>query len=199
MTENIIPLDLKQWRKGTIPEGGLSKHSTVTSSHPTRGRVFKFSKNAGEMFERTKYPVIWQGWTPSSDCKTIVFHVRRYEASFKIQLTVLDWDKITANDHICDTSLDVTELLKNAPKKDETTGLYKEDGSEGINDMQEFTLNLKTAKETPWEAKHTPTLTIRCVCDHYSISYRVNWCWWLRQGEVSTVRRITPEVLENIH
>ena len=106
----------------------------------------------------------------------LLFHVRRYEASFKIQLTVLDWDKITANDHICDTSLDVTELLKNAPKKDETTGLYKEDGSEGINDMQEFTLNLKTAKETPWEAKHTPTLTIRCVRDHYSILYRVNRC-----------------------
>ena len=93
----------------------------------------------------------------------LLFHVRRYESAFKIQLTVLDWDKVTANDHICDTSLDVTELLRNAPVKDETTGLYKEEGVDGINNMQEFKLELKTAKEVPWESKHKPILRIRYV------------------------------------
>jgi phosphatidylserine decarboxylase len=55
----------------------------------------------------------------------------------------------------------VSELLRNEPSKDETTGLYKQDGAEGINDMQEFRLELKTAKEMPWESKHKPILRIR--------------------------------------
>ena len=82
----------------------------------------------------------------------LIFHVRRYEYAFKIQLTVLDWDKLTSNDHICDTNLDVSDLLRNAPKKDETTGLYKEEGTEGINEMQEFKLNLKTRIRDSYES-----------------------------------------------
>ena len=97
----------------------------------------------------------------------LLFHVRPYEASFKVQLTLLDWDKLTSNDHIGDASLDMSELLKNAPAKDEATGLYPETVSTS-NDMQEYKLNIQTAKEVAWEAKHNPVLTIRYgLCSFY--------------------------------
>lgn len=90
----------------------------------------------------------------------LLFHVRRYESTFKVQLTVLDWDKLSSNDHVGDASFDVSELMMNAPVKDEATGLYPANVST-TDDMQEFKLNLQTAKEMPWESKHNPVLTIR--------------------------------------
>ena len=90
----------------------------------------------------------------------MLFHVRRYETTFKVQLTVCDWDKLSSNDHVGDASFDVAQLLANAPEKDETTGLYpKEDG--GARSMRDFTLPLQTAKEVSWESKHNPTITFR--------------------------------------
>lgn len=93
----------------------------------------------------------------------LIFQVRRYEAAFKVQLNVLDWDKITSNDYICDASFDVSELLDNAPKKDEATGLYPEHVAKSSNDIQEFKLKLSSSSGMPWEAKHAPVLTIRYV------------------------------------
>lgn len=90
----------------------------------------------------------------------LLFHVRRYESTFKVQLTVLDWDKLSSNDHVGDANFDVSELMRNAPVKDEATGLYPANVST-TDDMQEFKLNLQTAKEMPWESKHNPVLTIR--------------------------------------
>lgn len=88
----------------------------------------------------------------------LLFHVRRYETSFKIQLTILDWDKLSSNDYIGDAHLDVKELLDLAPQPDAYTGLYSA-GEDGDHPSKEFQLPLRTAKEMPWEAKHNPTLT----------------------------------------
>ena len=32
----------------------------------------------------------------------LLFNVRKYERSFRVQLTVLDWDKLSSNDHVGD-------------------------------------------------------------------------------------------------
>ncbi|KAF8166385.1 C2 domain-containing protein, partial [Pholiota molesta] len=48
----------------------------------------------------------------------LLFHVRRYETAFRIQLTVLDWDKLSSNDHVGDASLEVSELVAGAPQPD---------------------------------------------------------------------------------
>jgi phosphatidylserine decarboxylase len=53
----------------------------------------------------------------------LLFHVRKYEKSFRVQLTVLDWDKLSSDDHVGDAAIDVTELAENVPKKDPNTGL----------------------------------------------------------------------------
>ena len=131
----------------------------------------------GKKVYRTR--VIRHSLNPVWDEK-LIFQVRRYEVSFKVQLTVLDWDKLSSNDHVGDASLDVAELMKNAPQPDEVTGLYPENTALETKDgvpvggggMQEFTLQLRTAKEKPWEAKHSPVLVVRCVFPLYVFTVR---------------------------
>ena len=89
----------------------------------------------------------------------MLFHVRRYETSFKMQLTVLDWDKLSSNDFIGDASLDVAELIADAPQRNPETGLYME-GDGGDHPLKEFALPL-TTKEASWEGKHNPILSFR--------------------------------------
>ena len=73
---------------------------------------------------------------------------------------MLDWDKLSSNDHVSDASFDVAKLITDAPKKDERTGLYPAE-EDGMRSMADFTLPLSTAKEMAWEAKHNPTITFR--------------------------------------
>ncbi len=47
-------------------------------------------------------------------------------------LTVLDWDKLSSNDHIGGVTLDIKELIKNTPQRDPHTGLYKADEDKGF-------------------------------------------------------------------
>jgi phosphatidylserine decarboxylase len=108
----------------------------------------------------------------------LLFHVRRYETSFKVQLTVLDWDKLSSNDYVGDASFDVSDLITDAPQRDSETGLYAAE-EEGSHSMKEFALPLTTIKEMPWEAKHNPVLTFRFV--HDLSSWIVNNCPFYRQ------------------
>ncbi len=111
----------------------------------------------GKKVFRTR--VIRHSLNPQWDEK-MLFHVRRYETSFKIQLTVLDWDKLSSNDHVGDASFDVATLLQDAPKKDEKTGLYPEE-EDAMRSMTSFELPLQTAKEMPWESKHHPVISFK--------------------------------------
>lgn len=92
----------------------------------------------------------------------LLFHVRRYETSFKVNLAILDWVKLSSNDYIGDASFDVKELLESAPQPDPATGLYAADEG-GDHPMKKYNLGLGTTKEMPWKAKHNPTLTFRYV------------------------------------
>ena len=89
----------------------------------------------------------------------LLFHVRRYETAFQVQLTVLDWDKLSSNDHIGSASFSVKDLVDSAPQPDSTTGLYKKDVED--HPMTEYGLRLSPAKETQWEAKYNPVITFR--------------------------------------
>jgi phosphatidylserine decarboxylase len=124
----------------------------------------------------------------------LLFHVREYESTFKVQLTVLDWDKLSSNDHVGDASFMVSELLSDAPQMDPTTGLY-EDDADGKHPMKEFQLPLSTAKEMPWEAKHAPVITFRYVL---SVMSRELVSTSILQSKVSTIRCAPPTVLASI-
>jgi phosphatidylserine decarboxylase len=82
------------------------------------------------------------------------------EPSFKVQLTVLGWDKLSSNNHVGDASFMASELMADAPQRDPVTELYDED-ADGKHPMKEFQLPLSTAKEMAWEAKHNPMITFR--------------------------------------
>lgn len=106
----------------------------------------------------------------------MLFHVRRHEDTFSIQFALLDWDKVSGNDFIGSSTIPLAELIADAPKPDEKTGLYgaKEDGK---HEMKEFRVSLwgisrttadgfaqlpiTTLKDAPWETKHSPLLKVR--------------------------------------
>lgn len=151
----------------------------------------------GKKVFRTR--VIRHSLNPTWDEK-LLFHVRRYETSFKVQTTVLDWDKLSSNDHVGDAWFDVSELVRDAPQPDPKTGLYDE-ADHGNHRMKEFHLPLVTAKEMPWEAKHNPVLHLRFVLSlfrcHCTEAFELNLvvpC----SCQVSAVRCAMPEVLGSI-
>jgi len=142
----------------------------------------------GKKVFRTR--VIRHSLNPVWDEK-MLFHVRRYETSFKVQLTVLDWDKLSSNDYVGDASFDISELMADAPQRDPVTGLYAAE-EEGDHPMKEFALPLTTTKEMPWEAKHNPVLTFRFTLCFPRILFIESFCF---QSQVSALRCPSPKIL----
>ena len=91
----------------------------------------------------------------------LLFHVRRYETSFKVNLAILDWDKLSSNDYIGDVSFDVRGLVESAPQPDVGTGLYAEGEEGGEHPMVDYKLPL--VGNASWEGKYSPILSFRCV------------------------------------
>ena len=111
----------------------------------------------GKKVFRTR--VIRHSLNPTWDEK-LIFHVRRYESGFKIQFSVLDWDKLLSNDKIGDATLDLAELIRRAPQEDPETDLYPL--SEDItHDMDDFTIPLVIPKNLGVDPKYKPELTFR--------------------------------------
>lgn len=108
----------------------------------------------------------------------MLFHVRRYEANFKIQFAILDWDKLSSNDHIGDVTFDIAELMDNAPKRDPETGLY-DAGEEGNHPMRDFKVQLVTGKDTPLNTK--PVLTFKAKYQPYDALRQQFWRQYLKQ------------------
>ncbi|KAF9461635.1 phosphatidylserine decarboxylase-domain-containing protein [Collybia nuda] len=120
----------------------------------------------------------------------LLFHVRRYETSFKVQLTILDWDKLSSNDHIGDASFDVAKLIEQAPQKDPVMGLY--DKSEnGEHDMVEFKLKLDGGAGGVWEAKHNPAINIRAKYQPYDALRQRFWRQYLKQYDTDDTGTIS--------
>jgi len=125
----------------------------------------------GKKVFRTR--VIRHSLNPVWDEK-LLFHVRRYEANFKVQFTILDWDKLSGNDHVGDATFDLSELFNNAPKKDPATGLYSNVADVSYS-MMEFQLPLTPAKDVPWESKHKPVIRFKAKYQPYDA---LRQCFW---------------------
>lgn len=109
----------------------------------------------------------------------LLFHVRRYEDSFSIQFAVLDWDKISGNDHVGSISLPIQELMADAPRPDEATGLFHPD-QDGKHDMKDFKLPIVPPKDSQWETKHAPTLHFRAKYEPYDALRQRFWRQYLQ-------------------
>ena len=113
--------------------------------------------------------VIRHSLNPTWDEK-LLFHVRRYETTFSVHFAVLDWDKLSSNDHVGDVSLPLARLLERAPKRDGETGVYPEEADGTQDGMAEFVLGLDMEKGVGG-----PELTIRCVaCFVLRVSFFVS-------------------------
>lgn len=126
----------------------------------------------GKKVFRTR--IIRHSLNPRWDEK-LLFHVRRYETAFKVQLTVLDWDKLSSNDHVGEAGFNVSELIEKAPQMNERTGLYPAE-EDGTHPMEDLVLPLSTAKEKPWETKHNPVLRIRYVSIRFFLAVTIHCC-----------------------
>ena len=102
--------------------------------------------------------VIQHSLNPAWDEKNL-FHMRTYKSVFKVQLTVLDWDKLSSNDHVGDVGFMVVDLITDVPQRDESTGLYGEEADRG-HMMKEFKVPLISSigkGAVLWEAKNNPS------------------------------------------
>ena len=141
----------------------------------------------GKKVFRTR--VIRHSLNPVWDEK-LLFHVRRYEANFKVNFTILDWDKLSGNDHVGDAALDLSELLDKAPKKDPATGLYPD--VPDINySMMEFQLPLTPAKDVPWELKHKPVIRFKAKYQPYDALRQRFWRQYLNQYDMDDTRTLS--------
>jgi len=111
----------------------------------------------GKKVFRTR--VIRHSLNPVWDEK-LLFHVRRYESKFRIQFSVLDWDKLSSNDHIGDATFDLAELIRRAPQKDPGTDLYAAH-EDGIHDLDDFKIQLVMPKDLGANPKYKPELSFR--------------------------------------
>ncbi|KAJ1307812.1 hypothetical protein OPQ81_001894 [Rhizoctonia solani] len=133
--------------------------------------------------------VIRHSRTPVWDEK-LLFHVRRHETNFKIKFSVLDWDKMSGNDHIGDVSLDLPEIMKDLPARDPNTGLYPlSEPTE--SELKTYTLDLIPTKEASWEGKHKPTLTIKAKYQPYDALRQRFWHQYLQQYDADSTGLIS--------
>lgn len=91
----------------------------------------------------------------------LLFHVHRYETNFRVNFTMLDWDKLSGNDNIGNVSFALPELMASVPKPDPDTMIYPESVAAGEHDMTVYKLPIVTDKNAPWEFKHAPVLKFR--------------------------------------
>lgn len=125
----------------------------------------------GKKVFRTR--VIRHSLNPTWDEK-LLFHVREHEDLFTIQMAVLDWDKISGNDMVGTCTLPLSELLNAAPKPNPQTGLYGKN-VDGKHENKEFVLPISTIKGMAWEARHSPTLTVRARYEPYDALRQRFW------------------------
>ncbi|KAH9016596.1 C2 domain-containing protein [Lactarius pseudohatsudake] len=110
----------------------------------------------GEEIKRTK--VIQHSRNPVWD-EQLLFHVRGADLLHSIQLTVIDWDKITSHDPVGKAEIDITATLEKAKEVD--TGLY----SVNFPTMIRFECYLTNISGRAWTSN--PTLTFRASYQSY--------------------------------
>ncbi|KAG8922083.1 hypothetical protein FRC02_012151, partial [Tulasnella sp. 418] len=137
----------------------------------------------GKKVFRTR--VIRHSTEPKWDEK-LLFHVRRYEAGFKINFTILDWDKLSSNDLVGEVSLDLKDLMEDVPKPDPNTGIYPEKVATGDVEMKEFRLNIVIPSKGGLESKHSPVLIFKARYQPYAALRQQFWRQYLKQYDIDS-------------
>lgn len=129
----------------------------------------------GKKIFRTR--VIRHSLNPTWD-EQLYFHVRNGESKFNVDFSVLDWDKLSANDHVGEASLPLQELIYKAPKADASTGLFNTDDYDA-HGMEDYKLDLKIDEN--WEEKHRPNILIKAKYLPYAALRQRFWRSYLDQ------------------
>ncbi|KAF9029454.1 hypothetical protein BDZ89DRAFT_1101522 [Hymenopellis radicata] len=119
----------------------------------------------------------------------LLFHVRRYETNFKIQLTVLDWDKLSSNDLIGEGALEVGQLI-DAFAGDKIDAPVEEGGTDD-KEMKEYKVHISTGGSAAWEAMHKPVLTVRAKYQPYAELRRKFWTQYLKQYDTDDTQSLS--------
>ncbi|KAF6755023.1 hypothetical protein DFP72DRAFT_847980 [Ephemerocybe angulata] len=94
---------------GEHADGGIYAMARTSTGDGPFAYIFFERRSPIPTFIRYSRSPVWV-W----DAK-LLFHVHLYEMAFKVRLSILDWDKLSANDHIGNASFNVSELLASAP------------------------------------------------------------------------------------
>ncbi|KZV83403.1 hypothetical protein EXIGLDRAFT_701460 [Exidia glandulosa HHB12029] len=92
----------------------------------------------------------------------------------KISLSVLNWDTISGEDTLGETTLDVSAVFADAPKADAKTGLFPPEASIGAG-MKEFKLPLTVPKDAGFEMKGAPVLVVSAKFEHHAAFRQRFW------------------------
>jgi phosphatidylserine decarboxylase len=128
----------------------------------------------------------------------LLFHVHRFETSFRVSLRILDWDKLSGNDYIGGVSFELPELMANVPKPDPNTGLYSEEVTQGEHEMTDYKIPITTEKPTDWEYKHSPILLFRCGPTSVCQTLCTDACFMMHQCQVPAIQSAKTTILATI-
>lgn len=80
-----------------------------------------------------------------------------------VHFSLLDWEKVTRDEHIGDAVLDITEIMKDAPNPDPETGLYSEEAMRlhPFTDLK-LPISIRDGKDKEkWEGQFSPAILVR--------------------------------------
>lgn len=138
----------------------------------------------GQRIFRTR--VARHSLNPTWDEK-LLFHVRRHEANYTTKLAIYDWDKLSSNDFVGETSLPICDLIEAAPKPDPVTELFAEN-HDAAHKMQTFTLDLTRvdkADDSKSMGKHEPKLILEARYMPYAALRQRFWRQLLLQYDTN--------------
>ncbi|KAG6899888.1 hypothetical protein C0993_005687 [Termitomyces sp. T159_Od127] len=149
----------------------------------------------GKKVFRTR--VVRHSLNPTWDEK-LLFHVRKYETKWNIQLRVHDWDKMSSNDFVGEAGFEVQDLIDKAPQKNPETGLY--DSESGEQEMVELKLRLEgeAGKEPEREGRPQPVIYVRAKYQPYDLLRHRFWRKYLAQYDTDDTSSISHVELTSL-
>jgi phosphatidylserine decarboxylase len=128
----------------------------------------------------------------------LMFPVQKHEKGFMVNFAVVDKDRLTLNDFVCDGDLSIRELQETAPEPDPDSGVYQL----GNNDpncrfietldacIRKFEIPLKLKNQAKWK-DCSPTLTVKARFMPYAALRQQLWRGLITAYDVDDTRTIS--------